>query len=446
AQISGDNVAATYQTSILFNAGVVSLLIALKEGAAVGQVTPDQFKQVLTNIRRATRDRAGGIEGLNVPLEVHKLAYSPSEMNVDTLIESYERRICSAMSVSPRIAGLGADPTYNNLSEAINDFWERRIVPERNADAATLNRQWLPLWGMEPSEWRFRFDYSNVPALQENKDGLHKRVRDDWEKQIVDKKQARALLGYAGDDVTEKVFEGVFYKATASAPEPQLEVKAWDESRQARDEAGKWTSGTHLMVGAGERVSRKKVSLQIGEWAGTVDAFIEKFASNPIEHLSAFDSSNNHFIHIIGDKSSAGYPQNMREKVRDGVIIHNHPAPPTAFSLADIATAKTLNVRESKIVTNDGGRVIVLTLTRQGSTWNLPTRREVGEQFQKARKEALKLPQMAPLVAEFETARASADEAKLKETVSRLQFALGCEAFRILQRETGAFRFSVESK
>jgi len=247
AQIGGDNIAATYHTGILFNAGVISLLISLKEGAALGQVTPEQFKTVLENIRKATRERAGGVEGLNVPLEVQKLAYSPAEMNVDSLIEGYERRICSMMGVSQRIAGLGADPTYNNLAEALNDFWERRIVPDRNSDAATLNRQWLPLWEMDPNEWRFRFDYSNVPALQENKDEMHKRVREDFKTGLLDGKQARSLVGYSfASEAEEKVFEGVFYAPPKNAAKlsggDAPEVKTFDPN-QPREEDGKWTSG-----------------------------------------------------------------------------------------------------------------------------------------------------------------------------------------------------------
>jgi HK97 family phage portal protein len=252
AQIAGDNVAASYHTSILFNAGVVSLLISLKEGAMSGQVTPEQFQTVLTNLRRAGRERSGGIEGINLPLEVHKLAYSPDEMNVDKLIEYYETRICCVMGVSQRVAGLGSDPTYNNLSEALNDLWERRIVPDRNADAATLNRQWLPLWGLEDGTWRFRFDYSNVPALQENRDALHARVRSDFEKGLVDKQQARALLGYATDNDGE--FARVFY---GEKPKTQTDAfKAWDESRHPRDEDGRFAGGTsHSQGGQTSRLS-----------------------------------------------------------------------------------------------------------------------------------------------------------------------------------------------
>ena len=227
-QIAGDNLSGTYHTAILRNAGVISMLISLKEGVTAGsQVTPEQFEKVLNHIRRATIENAGGVNGLNVPLDIHKMAYSPAEMNIDKLIEYYERRICSVMGVSQRVAGLGADPTYNNLESALKDFWDRTIVPSRNADAATLNRQWLPLWGMDSQKWRFRFDYSNVPALQENKDALHARVREDYKAGALDLKQWRALVGYAGEEEEEEKYNEVFFKGKMEdePTEPQADAE-----------------------------------------------------------------------------------------------------------------------------------------------------------------------------------------------------------------------------
>lgn len=223
-QIAGDNMSATYQASILLNAGVVSLLIGLREAVSTGSgVTPEQFETAVNNIRNATLENAGGVNGINLPLEVHKMAYSPDEMGLTKLIEYYETRICSVMGVSQRVAGLGADPTYLNLKEALQDFWERTMVPARNADAATLNRQWLPLYGMSARDWRFRFDYSGVAALQENKDEMHTRVREDYKVGGLDLKQYRALTGYAGEDEEEEKYNEVFFKGmnASGAEEPQ---------------------------------------------------------------------------------------------------------------------------------------------------------------------------------------------------------------------------------
>ena len=234
-QIAGDNLSATYHTAILRNAGVISMLIGLKEGVTAGsQVTPEQFAAVINNIRRATIENAGGVNGLNVPLEIHKMAYSPAEMSIDKLIEYYETRICSVMGVSQRIAGLGADPTYANLSEAEKAFWNRTIVPSRNADAATLNRQWLPLWGMDSTQWRFRFDYSGVVALQENKDGLHTRAREDYKAGAMDLMQYRAVVGYAGDAKDEEKYRGVWTGQMPGAEPP--EAQADSETTEAKIE------------------------------------------------------------------------------------------------------------------------------------------------------------------------------------------------------------------
>ncbi|RYZ83919.1 MAG: hypothetical protein EOP06_19050 [Proteobacteria bacterium] len=54
----------------------------------------------------------------------------------------------------------------------------------------------------------------------ENRDALHTRVAFDWEKGLVDKQQARALLGYAvtGDEA----FAGQFHGTKTEAPEGEL--------------------------------------------------------------------------------------------------------------------------------------------------------------------------------------------------------------------------------
>jgi phage portal protein BeeE len=109
---------------------------------------------------------------------VHKIGYSPDEMALDKLINYYESRICALMGVDPMVCGLGSgtmQKTYANLGEALNDFWERQIVPMLRRHASTLTAQLFPSFGMEASEWRLSFDTSEVAALQENVDALFTR-------------------------------------------------------------------------------------------------------------------------------------------------------------------------------------------------------------------------------------------------------------------------------
>lgn len=216
-QIAGDNAAATYHTSILRNSGVLSLLVAVKEGASSGSVTPDQMDGFVKALQRKLfSEGAGGIAGLNLPLDVHKMSYSPDEMALDRLISYYETRICVLMGVDPMVAGVGsgtAQKTYANLGEALNDFWVRTVVPMHNRHAAVLTAQLLPLFGLEPKEWRLRFDYSQVAALRENKDGLHARIREDFKAGVIDLWTAQSERGLQPEDG----YRGRFYGEKADS-------------------------------------------------------------------------------------------------------------------------------------------------------------------------------------------------------------------------------------
>lgn len=222
-QIAGDNAAASYHASILRNSGVLSLLIAIKEGAASGTVAPEQIDSFVKALQRKLfGEGAGGIAGLNLPLDVHRMSYSPDEMALDKLISYYETRICVLMGVDPMVAGVGsgtAQKTYANLSEALNDFWERTIVPMHNRHASVLTAQLLPLFGLDAKEWRLRFDYSQVAALQENQDALYTRVGQAFQRGVIDLWTAQTALHIT--DVPEE-YRGVFYKPP-QAPQPQEE-------------------------------------------------------------------------------------------------------------------------------------------------------------------------------------------------------------------------------
>lgn len=254
-QVAGDNGAATYHGAILHNSGVMSLLIAVKEAAASGEITPSQLSQFVDAIKKKLfGNGAGGIVGSNLPVDVTKMSYSPDEMALDGLITYYRTTLCSLMGVDPMIIHLHTEqPTYKNLEEGLADFWKRGVVPKRKRHAATLTAQFLPLFGLDPAEWRVAWDYSNVSALQEDKDKLHARVGTDWTRQLIDKKQARQLLGYAGDEKEENQYEGVIYVAPTKAPEkpeegqeeaaPEVAAKSWDESQHPRAENGEFGSG-----------------------------------------------------------------------------------------------------------------------------------------------------------------------------------------------------------
>jgi len=239
-QVALDNGIATYSGSILRNSGVMSLLISAKDASSGAQITPGQIQEFVDKLKqRLFGDGAGGIAGLNLPIDVQKMSYSPDEMAVDKLTNYAEASICALLGVDPMVCGLGSgtlQKTYANMSEALNDFWERRIIPTKNRHSEELGAQLLPLFGLDPKDFRIAWDYSKVAALQENEDQKHARVRADFQAGLMDMFSAQTALGIAGDES----YRGIFYggpKHSAAAHE------AKSSPGQPREQNGCWNEG-----------------------------------------------------------------------------------------------------------------------------------------------------------------------------------------------------------
>lgn len=252
-QVHGDNNAAIYQSAITDNAGVMSLLIALREAQVAQQgVVTGQIQEMVEALKRKLRGRgAASIVGLNLPVDVHKMGYSPDEMAISELIRYFTVSICALLETDPIIIHMAAGkdaPTYANFKEATEDFWSRTIVPTNTRRDAVLRVQYLPLWGLDPAQYRVSRDYSGVPAMQEDKDALHQRYREDYKAGAFDLWQYQTYLGLQPDES----MKGKFYQP---APKPGVgdgqdmptdanapAAKSFNPN-EPRDKDGKWAIG-----------------------------------------------------------------------------------------------------------------------------------------------------------------------------------------------------------
>ncbi len=245
---------STHYASLLENAAMMSLFVSAREGG--NNVTPEQFNVFLDNLR--THYSGGGtgrVGGTNLPLEVQKIAYSLDEMGAPAIRDHVETTLCALMGIHPMVLGLISGEqhkTYNNIAECLEDFWLRRIVPHKNRQAAELTTQYLPLWGLDTTKYRIAWDYSNVPALQENKDALHARAREDYKAGAMDLKQYRVVVGYASpNEADEARYEGVFFQqpkaeesgGQSSQDSANVATKAFEEADHPRAENGQFGAG-----------------------------------------------------------------------------------------------------------------------------------------------------------------------------------------------------------
>jgi HK97 family phage portal protein len=178
-EIAGDNVASTYQTAVLKNGATASIFFSIKDGLGQG-MTATQMEELVAGVeRRLRREGAGRVAGTNLPVDLHKVGFSPEELALDRLPASYERRVCSNLKVPPMVVGLGAGEdtkTYANYGEAIDDFWQRTIIPAEERKGSELEAQLFRLFGMDRAEYRIVWDRSQIQALQEDESALFTRL------------------------------------------------------------------------------------------------------------------------------------------------------------------------------------------------------------------------------------------------------------------------------
>ena len=323
-QMVGAQAADTYQTALVLNSAVSSWLISIKQGEAQGRaidVTPEQFDAFIDGMRRkytSNKQGVGGIDGTNLPLEITRMAWSPNEMSIDKLHAGFVTSILSLIGVSRKLLDLGDDPTYLNLAEAIKDFWQRRMKPDCNKSADTLNRQLLPLFGLSLADWRYRFDYSGVAGLQESEDSMIARWKGLYDSGGIDLYTLHSKINLP--DVP-KEYKNLFVKPpnrlelTPVEAEPLPETKsinsAFDEESpmflhiedgrvtlatgadaseamkrfdptEARDKGGRWTSGGTSSTNQGGKGARATRDLKPGtiEDAAKLGVVIPKGSTN----------------------------------------------------------------------------------------------------------------------------------------------------------------------
>ena len=84
-----------------------------------------------------------------------------------------------------------------NVSTLERFLWRNTIVPELRLIEDFLNRSLVPAVGLSPSEYRFRFDISEIEALNDSEDSLVAREVSLMAAGVVTPNEVRARHGLA---------------------------------------------------------------------------------------------------------------------------------------------------------------------------------------------------------------------------------------------------------
>jgi HK97 family phage portal protein len=155
-----DNEAERFQKVSLENRGLSDLHFEVPEEATAEQVS---------ELRRMFKDQQGGPRNARKALfssgKVTQLNTTAAELDFTESRKFIRDEICSAFGVPPPMVGNYEKATLANIETARKIFWRDTMIPLLDKVAGMLNMQLAAEFG---TEYRIRYDLSQVDALQEN--------------------------------------------------------------------------------------------------------------------------------------------------------------------------------------------------------------------------------------------------------------------------------------
>lgn len=203
-EIYGDESAGQMATALLANSGVPNVVISPKQDFGLTETEAEQ-------VQRAFKQKVGG-KNRGMPLvlsgsmDVKKMAFSPTELDIGTLRRVPEERISAVLGVPAILAGLGAGldrATYSNASELREFFTESKLIPLWKQISEELTQQVL-LRDYEITDGTSaEYDFSDVRALQTDQDALYTRMNVGVQGGWITIKEAREEVGLPVDESQE---------------------------------------------------------------------------------------------------------------------------------------------------------------------------------------------------------------------------------------------------
>lgn len=176
-EIFSDDEASNFVASILRNSGVPGVVISPKEGTATpedAQSTKEWFLQ------ETTGDRRGGPLVMRTASNVQQFSWSPAQMELGSLRDVSEERVCAILGIPAAVVGFGAGLQQTKVGATMRELvqlaWISGITPMQHVMSDDLQNQLIPDFESNPDRVEVFFDEAMVEALQESE----KEKADRW--------------------------------------------------------------------------------------------------------------------------------------------------------------------------------------------------------------------------------------------------------------------------
>lgn len=224
-EVFGDNVAATYTSSLIDNSAVPSVIISPESRAGQPMISESDARSITVSLRNAlSREGAGKPVFIPKGVNASTIAYSPKDLELGALADRLVSRICAAMGLDPMVLGLpSANKTYSNLAEAQDGAFSRTITPAKRQIAEQLTVAILRR-KMNEKNTRVWWDDSGVDALQDDRAETALMAVNLFEKGVITQAQALEMVGLPFGPENERYFSEVMAMGTTSQGPDQAET------------------------------------------------------------------------------------------------------------------------------------------------------------------------------------------------------------------------------
>ncbi len=195
-----DDEAANFSASVLRNMGIIGVVISPKEGTA----SPEETKALKDYIAgHFTGDKRAEALAIGSPTDVKLLQYQMQGFDVSPIRDISEERVCAAMGIPAAVIGFGTGLQQTKVGATMREMrrmaWTDGVIPMQEIMADEFERSLLPEFQSGAVNERVVFDLRRVPALWEEANEKHDRVRRDTLAGIVKVSKAQEILGYPVD-------------------------------------------------------------------------------------------------------------------------------------------------------------------------------------------------------------------------------------------------------
>lgn len=196
-EIYGDNEVSNFQSRLFGGSAVPPFMVEIHQ--EISGFNSETAQAMAADLKRKTTGDRKGDPIVVYGGKPHKLAWSPSELDLKMLHRFSEERFCAVTGIPAVVLSLGVGmdhSIYNNVAQADKRAYEAYLKPLYRRIAAQVNLQLLPDFERDGSKLYTAHDLSKVSAAQEDTDSKSKRTINEFRGGFITFNEARATTGY----------------------------------------------------------------------------------------------------------------------------------------------------------------------------------------------------------------------------------------------------------